>query len=352
MSAAYAMTLRERIRTGLLGGTPERVPLHYRGRMLPTPDERAWARGLGWGLMSSHTAFRLTYEGCSERWEDEPHEGRLCQRQIIETPAGTLTALSVPYAHGGRFTIEHLFHGPQDYPALLARVQAMRYAPDYEGFAAATSREGEDGYVYSALGYDPLHEIMIRMMGVEAFCFEWADRREQVLELYEALCARHREMYRIVAQGPAEFLTYGGNIQPPIVGRARFAEYYLPRYQELGTLVHERGKRLGAHLDDRTRPLADLMARCPWDVLEAFAVAPDGDVTVAEARALWPGRVVSLSFPSALHHASAQEIRQTTRQFVREAGGTQGLLISLTEDYPKECQAKLFESIALAVDEG
>ena len=342
------MTLRERIRCGLLGGVPDRVPLHCRSRMLSLGPEGQWARDLGWGVLGSHSGFRVHLEGCDERWEDVVHEGRPCQRQIISTPAGELSTLSMLY-RDGRFTLERFFKGPADYPALLAMVEAMRYEPNYEGFDRASAVLGDQGYLYSAVGYDPMHEIMIRWLGVETFAFEWADRRAQILGLYEALSAKHEEMYRLVAAGPAEFVTYGANIQPNIVGRRRFAQYYLPRYQSFGTLLHARGKRLGAHMDDKTRTLADLLADCPWDVMEAFAVAPDGDVTVAEARALWPGRVISLNFPSGLQYAPPEEIRAATRQFIREAGSTQGILISLTEDYPAELGKPLFTNIALGV---
>ncbi len=344
------MTLRERLRCGLLGGTPDRVPLHCRSRMLSLGPEGQWARDLGWGVLSSRPGFRLRLEGCLERWEEAEHEGRPCRRQIIETPAGALTSLSVPY-HGGEYIVERYFKGQADYRLLHAMVEAMRYEPDYEGFVRAKANLGDAGYCYSYVGYDPMHEIMIRWMGVETFAFEWADRRGQLLDLYEALAAKHREMYRLVAKGPAEFVAYGANIQPNIVGRERFAGYYLPRYQEFGELLHAHGKRFGAHLDDKTGALADLIAQCPWDVLEAFAVVPDGDVTVAEAQRLWPGRVLSINFPSRLQHAAPEEMRAAARHFIREAGSTRGILLSLTEDYPPELERTLFRQIALAVED-
>lgn len=52
-----------------------------------------------------------------------------------------------------------------------------------------------------------------------------------------------------------------------------------------GCGVHE---SLGAHVDDATTHLSDLMARCPWDVMKAFTVAPNGDMTLKEAGAAWP----------------------------------------------------------------
>ena len=85
--------------------------------------------------------------------------------------------------------------------------------------------------------------------------------------------------------------------------------------------------------------------------MEAFAAAPDGDMTLAEAGAAWPGRVISMNFPSKLHHASEAEIKAATRQYIAEADQTGGLLISLTEDFPEDCERKMFIAIAKAVRE-
>jgi len=91
-----------------------------------------------------------------------------------------------------------------------------------------------------------------------------------------------------------------------------------------------------------------------WGVVgghPTFAVAPDGDMTLPEAGAAWPGRVISLNFPSKFHHVNEEVIRAATQRYVAEAPQTGGLLISLTEDFPKSCERKLFTTIAEAVQE-
>lgn len=80
-------------------------------------------------------------------------------------------------------------------------------------------------------------------------------------------------------------------------------------------------------------------------------MAPDGDMSLIEAGTAWPRRVISMNFPSKLHHASEADIKNATRQYLAEAGHTGGLLISLTEDFPKEYQRKIFTSIAKAAQE-
>ncbi len=343
------MTARERIRAGFLGQTPDRVPLHCRMRMAPLDQASQWIRDLGWGVVSSHPGWRLKLSGCTETWREESIAGHRARRRTITTPAGVLTSLEANYYHGGTITLEHLFKNAADYPALLAYVEALIYEPAYAAFIKESERLGDDGYCFSWTGYDPMHEIMMRFMGIEMFAYEWLEHQTKVLEIYEALCNAHRRMYQVVAAGPAEVVTYGGNIQPNVVGRDRFARYYKPCYQDFASVLHSRGKRLGAHLDDKTRHLADLIAECGWDIFEAFAVAPDGDVSLREAQELWPQAVISLNFPSALHHASEAQIRQAVKEYLTDAATPQNLLISLTEDFPENVASRLFTSIAEAV---
>lgn len=352
MNLRPAMSLRERIRAGLLGLPCDRTPLHCRLRMAPLTPAYQWVRDLGWGVVGGTPGFDVRYEGCTITWEECVVAGRSCRRQTVRTPRGTLTALETDNAAGGMAPLEHYFKSEADYPALLALIEAMRFVPAYESFLRAQTALGESGFAYSWCGYDPMHTLMVQWIGVEAFCFEWADRRDRILELYAALCERHREMYRVVAAGPAEFVTYGGNIQPTIVGRTRFADYYLPVFTEFGGVMHAAGKRIGAHMDDATGLLRDLIAKCPWDVMEAWAVAPDGDMTLAEAGAAWPGRIISLNFPSKLQYAGEAEIGRAARSYLADASRVGGLVISLTEDFAKDCERRLFTAIAAAVVPG
>jgi len=203
------VTLGERIRCGLMGGTPDRVPLHCRIRMAPLTPESQWIRDLGWGVLQSHPGFVESVDGCRQKRIETMHGDSPCTRHALDTPAGCLSSLTVPYAHGGTFTLEHLFKGPEDYPALMAMVRAIRYEPAYDAFSQAAERVGKAGYCYTAAGKDPMHKIMMEMMGIETFCYEWADRRERVLELYEALAEKHREMYGILRLPTGIFYAQG-----------------------------------------------------------------------------------------------------------------------------------------------
>jgi Uroporphyrinogen decarboxylase (URO-D) len=347
----FQMTLRERIRNGLLGKETDKVPLHCRKRMAPLTDEYRWARDLGWGVLDNHPGFKMHYDGCEISKENTSIDGRISKRRKICLPHASLSSALTADPSGGKAIAEHLFKSSKDYDALKTYFESIRYEPAYDEFRQRDKNAGDNGYIYSWLGYDPMHEIMVKTMGIETFCFEWMDNRDEILELYNILLEKHKQMFKIVAEGPAEIVVYGGNIQPTIVSPAQFETFYLPVYKECGKLMHQNDKKLGAHLDDAVGPLLEVMTQCPWDIAEAFAVSPDGNMSIAQARKAWPNRVLSINFPSAYHHADENTIRAATRQYIKDANSNKGLLISLTEEFPKEAEQKLFTCIAEVVDE-
>jgi hypothetical protein len=255
-------------------------------------------------------------------------------RRTVHTPVGDLFTLDRP-AGFTAWHIAKLFQKPEDYKALLFMVKDRRFEPEYEAFAVAQERLGEDVILRAAIGLTPLHEIMIHWMGVESFAVEWAERRDEIETLYQAMVENQRRIYPIVAASPALHANYGGNETGDVMGRPRFARYVLPLYQEAAEVFHQHGKWLGAHLDGNNRVWADLVAESGLDYVEAFTPAPDTDMTLAEAFAAWPGKLLWVNFPSSVHLRPLDEIAETTRSLLAEAAPEHRLILGITEDVPE-----------------
>jgi hypothetical protein len=204
-------------------------------------------------------------------------------------------------------------------------------------------------FLRGGLGYSPLQAIIYNIVGVETFCFEWAERRAEVLQLYEALWEKDRRCYEVAAASPHSVVQYCGNVSPEIVGRERFAEYILPCYEEFAEVLHRHNKQLLVHLDANCRLLGDLIAGSGIDIVEAYTPAPDTDLTLAEARALWPDKVLWINFPSSVHLSSDEVVYETTRQLIAENGGDPKFLIGITEDVPEHRWQGSFQAIARAI---
>ena len=165
---------------------------------------------------------------------------------------------------------------------------------------------------------------------------EWSDNRDEILRLVDALTAKRREIYPICAESPALAFNYGGNVTPEIIGLERFEKYYVPHYNEAAEILHQKGKLIGVHFDANCRVIAKAIAATDLDYIEAFTPAPDTDMTLAEARRAWPEKVLWINFPSSVHLASLEKIRQTTQDLLDQAGSCENFIMGITEDVPED----------------
>ena len=196
---------------------------------------------------------------------------------------------------------------------------------------------GQDAIFRVGIGLEPLQALITGdIMDMEDFCLEWMDRRDEVLKLYRALAENRRKVYPLVAESPAGHANYGGNVVAEVIGPDVFREYYVPHYNEAAEILHRRGKLIGCHFDGNCRLLADAIAGTGLDYVEAFTPAPDSDMTLAEARAAWPDKVLWINFPSSLHLQPDPKVQQAALELIDQAGGPDGLLLGITEDMPPD----------------
>lgn len=332
------MTPVQRVEAVLHGQPHDRVPFTVYEYKLPQCAVERRLRNEGLCIMNRrYTGYGTVTPNCttdSYTYTDEK-SGKTLVRQVIHTPRGDLTSLSEP-ADFTSWRHELPFKGPEDYARLIFLANDTQFQPAYESVLRAREWLGEDVYLRGGMpGYSPLQGIIYTYMGVERFCEEWAERRDEVLKLYAALHERNRRAYRVVAESPHEVIQYGGNVSPEIVGRPRFEQYILPHYNELAEELHRRGKQLLVHLDANCRLLADLIGASGIDIVEAFTPAPDTDMTLAEARAAWGEKVLWINFPSSVHLASDEVVYQTTQDLVAQDGGSGRLVVGITEDVPE-----------------
>lgn len=331
------MTPRQRVLRALEGGHADKVPFTMYENKIPQCTAEREMRNRGMCIVYRKVPVVKTHRPNVKTTSNFYWEGpKQFERITIETPAGTLTSLRQPvgfttWAH------EKLFKTPEDYKAILFYIQDAQFEPNYEAFAGAQEELGEDFICRAGFGLEPLQEFISgNIMAMQTFCLEWMDRRDEVLKLYEANVANRRKIYSMVADSPALFANYGGNVTPEIVSPEMFEQYYLPHYQEAAEIMHARGKLIGCHLDANCKPLSELIGRTDLDYIEAFTPAPDTDMTLGEARAAWGGKVLWLNFPSSVHLKSDEQVEAATVDLLGELDSIDGVLMSITEDIPPD----------------
>lgn len=143
------------------------------------------------------------------------------------------------------------------------------------------------------------------------------------------------ELCEIVAEGPGELVWVPDNATAEVIGAERFERYCLPLYARFQEIPGRRGKRIYVHLDGRLKGLMEAVADSAIPIVEAFTPPPVGDLSVAEARRAWPGKVLWVNFPSSVHLQPPGRVEQVSRELLEESGEGRGFLLGVTEGMPE-----------------
>lgn len=363
MDQPNRMSPRQRVEAALLGHTSDMIPFTIYANHLPTGAVERQLRNEGLCLVQRQpSVYQVESPNTTtEKTHFTAPDGTQRIRTTIQTPAGALTAVR-RLAPVGRNPLdqvmpwtswrqEYPFKGPADYDPLISMIVDRCYRPNYEVVQAQMQLLGDDAIMRAQLPYSPLQEIIYNLLGVEQFALEWRERRALVLQLYDALTEDRRKIYPLVAQSPTLIANYGGNVSPEVVGLERFERYILPHYDEAADILHTHGKLLGVHFDANVRLLAPGIARSKIDYIEAFTPAPGSDMTLAEARAAWPDKIIWINVPSMVHLQPPAVIAETTRQLLRQAAPGDRFLIGITEDVPADRWPQTFTLILRTIHE-
>lgn len=333
--------LRQEVEQALAGGAPERMPFTYYDLLTPPGFDLAPLQARGLAICARRAVWRKTYAGVDVREVAEADGSVLT---IYTTPVGTLTARHRATAQGAA-PMEHPIKTRDDYRIARFIVEHTRYEPCYDAFSGEVRALGDAGKVIAHTCYEPLLDIQIVWIGQEQFCYELADNEDALLELHEALCRNHRAMYEVVARSPADYVLYGGNVVPVMLGPDRVRDLVAPCWNAFADRLHEAGMKIGCHLDADNSLILGEVGGSGLDFVEAFTPPPDCAVSVAAARAAWPEKRLWLNFPSSVHLQPAERIRAATREILAQAGDRRGVLLGVTEDVPADRMTDSFNAI-------
>ncbi|OGV71604.1 MAG: hypothetical protein A3K19_08570 [Lentisphaerae bacterium RIFOXYB12_FULL_65_16] len=334
---ATTLTPRQRVERSLRGGHSDRVPFTIYESKIPQCARERQMRNRGLCIVNRHhNVFSTHTPNVKARQVIEYHNGKPMTRTVYETPVGSVSTLVEP-AGFTSWWHERMYKTPDDFKVLLFMIKDEVYEPRYDAFLKAEQDLGEDMILRAGFGLEPLQMLISgTYLDMETFCVEWMDHRDELLELYAALVENRRKIYPLVAQSPALHANYGGNVTPEIIGLENFEKYYVQHYNEAAEVMHKHGKLIGSHLDANCKLLSKAIAGTALDYIEAFTPAPDTDMTLAQARDVWPDKVLWLNFPSSVHLRSDKKVEQFTVDMVGELKTIDGLIMGITEDIPPD----------------
>ena len=347
------MNIRERILSALNWEEPDRIPLTIYDWMIPRGETERMLRKAGVGLILRLPAHQVEHREVDfvskEYWEN----GKKYVRKTIRTPVGEIhQTLEPEVAYDTSLWIkEHFIKEPDDYKVMEFVWKDMIIHDNFDVIKEAVRRIGGDGLVYVRLAKVPVQEMLYQMLGLEQFSLDYYDRRDLFDSLHNSMLKRYEELFDLAADAPVEIILYGDNITSDVVGEERFRNYCMPVYKRTTEKLAGTGKKLAVHLDGRLASLKHTIGEAEMDIVEALTPPPMGDVSVKEARELWPDKALWINFTSSMHIEPPDAIEAHTRHLIEESGTRKGFAIGITEDAPVKALEKSLDVISRVLNE-
>jgi len=276
-------------------------------------------------------------------------------RQIIKTiktPVGEVTECAgFDPSFGSKWIREHFIKSVDDYKVMQYVYDHTTAEPEYEKFVAADREMAERGIIVGGIHPIPLMWLMVEIMGTETWCEGIMLHTDQFDALLESLTRVYKRRLEIAADSPAEVVWYADNVTGDIVSPKTFNKYCKPIYDYGCKILKQAGKLTFAHYDGKNQPLKECIASVNIDIIEAFTPPPMEQMTVAEARAAWPDKVLSINFPGTLFDESSEVIEKYACEYMEQGGNEGKFVIGCTEEFDFARFEHTFSAIARAMEQ-
>lgn len=188
---------------------------------------------------------------------------------------------------------EHVIKKPEDYRVVGYIFKNIKVHPAYDSFLQCQREVGDKGLViaWASPSASPMHHILKHFFDSTTFYLEMYDHPMELRQLCEDMEPYFEQIFKVLAQSPAEVVHFGSNYDAMITYPPFFKEHLLPYLQRFSDLLHSHGKFLLSHCDGENRGLLDLIRESGIDIAEAICPFPMTKVTLSEARRVFEGKV-------------------------------------------------------------
>jgi hypothetical protein len=322
---------RQNLTTALEGGQPPVIPYcTYTDFVTADP---AWEALFQQGLVPIHwssTTRQVTPPEVERIVQRETWRGTAAERIILPTPIGEISQLIAQ-----NWVQEYWLKTPADYRVMEYIVRHTQITPAPEIFAADEAKWGRYGLCLDYAGRSPWQVILVDCAGLEAFSFHLAEGFPGLYALAEALEDQLIETCRLIAKGPAKYVSLLENLTAETWGARRFAKFHLPVYAKILPILHAGGKKVYAHCDGQLACLAVLISQTEMDGIDSLTQPPKGDMSYAQARAAFPNKFFLANINVSLYDLPPAELHPTVQQMARDAAPDGRLMaFEISEDLP------------------
>ncbi len=361
-----SMTARERITAFIHGEEPDKIPVFALDCLITGGQQGGWVRRLvkrGMGIIRLVFPYQPSYfhpisinpylESVKYIQINYIEKGLAKCRHIFETPVGSVTCVTTKNPPSGEdymssATEEHFVKEVADWRVInyIFKEITNRLAPNYTAFERMEDELGETGITLGMVGKTPYQRAWVELATPERTVIDFKKKPDELQEFIEIQRKLHMRIAEIIAESPATYIDlcdHITNMIPPYYYR----DYCNQFYEIYATAVQGTGKVLGAHHDGRFGHLKKEIAEGPLKVIESYTVPPTGDVSLAEAKKVWPDKLLWINCPPHLSLAEFKEVKEGYEAIADEWGSKRGLALGHYEEIPL---AKLESHLSAAMD--
>jgi hypothetical protein len=191
---------------------------------------------------------------------------------------------------------EHLIKTSTDYKIMQRAFEDVRFIPTNKYFDASEQVLGESGITFGHLGQSndlgyfrtPFQVVQIDFTGLEQFSLDIATELPELMELIEMMNEQLLQAFKCITKTKAIHIKLWENLSIETMGPELFRKYQVPLYDKLVNILDGAGKKLHVHYDGKLQLIANDIQKLGFYGIDSLTPSPEGDVTIAEARQLWP----------------------------------------------------------------
>lgn len=252
---------------------------------------------------------------------------------------------------------EHIIKAPKDYKVIGYIFKNIKILPDYDNYLDFKKKVGEKGFAaaFANLSASPMHHIMKEFLDATKFYLEMYDHPKEMQGLCEDMEPYFDQIFKILAESPAEVIFSGANYDEMITYPPFFRDHIMPHLQKLADMLHPKGKLLLCHCDGENKGLLDLIPESGMDIAEAVCPQPMTKVTITEIIKAFKGKVTIFGgVPSVAlleESMSDEEFENFMKNLFKEIAPGDRFILGISDTTPPDAKFERLLRITEMVNE-
>ena len=217
------------------------------------------------------------------------------------------------------------------------------FLPTNTQFEQSERELGDNGFTIGHLGWTvfesrtPFQSIQIDFTGLERFSIDLADKAPELFDLMELMNEQMIQKFRCILKTKASQIKLWENLSIETMGPAVYREYLTPLYNRIFDTLEGSGKKLMVHYDGKLALIANDIKLLPFNGMDSLTPPPEGDITISEARKLWPDKFFWLHPSLSWFNMPEKQLAKNIKQMIKDAGPVRYCLM-ISEDIPPNWQ--------------